>query len=309
MRILLATDGSEQSDAAVDAIARQRFQRGSEIRVISVIGPYMPIMHPLDAVNMNLVEKREKNAREAARTAVEKAVNHLLAGDKSDKLNITTEVLSGWPKVMILDEAEVFGADLIVVGSHGHGMLERFLLGTVAQAVALHAKCSVEIVRGPRSENGRKILLAIDGSEQSAAAVEELTRQPFPDGSELHLISVAELPNMLLPYPEEGIDLRVYGEFERSVYQRANTAVENAAIKLRAGSESNKLTITTDVPCGSPKEVILEEAEVFGADLIVVGSHGYGMVEGFLLGSVSLAVVLHAKCSVEIVRSTEQGEG
>ena len=63
------------------------------------------------------------------------------------------------------------------------------------------------------------------------------------------------------------------------------------------------LTVTTVAIEGSPKSVILEEAEKFGADLIVVGSHGYGMVEGFLLGSVSNAVALHAKCSVEIVRS------
>lgn len=62
-------------------------------------------------------------------------------------MKITTEVLSGSPKRVILEEAEAFGADLIVVGSHGHGALERFLLGSVSQAVALHAKCSVEIVR------------------------------------------------------------------------------------------------------------------------------------------------------------------
>jgi nucleotide-binding universal stress UspA family protein len=53
---------------------------------------------------------------------------------------------------------------------------------------------------------------------------------------------------------------------------------------------------------GSPKHTILEEAEAFNADLIVLGSHGRGRVERFLLGSVSLAVVTHAKCSVEVVR-------
>lgn len=57
---------------------------------------------------------------------------------------------------MILEEAEAFGADLIVVGSHGHGMLERFLLGSVSQAVALHASCSVEIVRGQKTQTSDK---------------------------------------------------------------------------------------------------------------------------------------------------------
>ena len=73
------------------------------------------------------------------------------ATSRSRMLNVTMGVLSGSPKRVILEEAERFGADLIVVSSHGHGMLERFLLGSVSQAVALHAKCSVEIVRSPKT--------------------------------------------------------------------------------------------------------------------------------------------------------------
>jgi nucleotide-binding universal stress UspA family protein len=53
---------------------------------------------------------------------------------------------------VLLETAEAFGADLIVVGSHGHGKLDRFLMGSVAQAVALHATCSVEIVRRPTAK-------------------------------------------------------------------------------------------------------------------------------------------------------------
>ena len=101
---------------------------------------------------MNLYDQMEKDAREVARAAVEKAAAKLRAAEESRKLNVTTKVLSGSPKGVILEEAEAFGADLIVVGSHGHGMLERFLLGSVSQAVALHAKCSVEIVRSPKTQ-------------------------------------------------------------------------------------------------------------------------------------------------------------
>jgi nucleotide-binding universal stress UspA family protein len=66
---------------------------------------------------------------------------------KNPDLILSTEVLCGSPKEVILEVADAFGADLIVVGSQGLGALERFLLGSVAQSVALHAKCSVEIVR------------------------------------------------------------------------------------------------------------------------------------------------------------------
>lgn len=59
---------------------------------------------------------------------------------------------------------------------------------------------------------------------------------------------------------------------------------------------------------GSPKQVILDEAESWVADLIIVGSHGYGAWDRFLLGSVSNAVATHAKCSVEIVRRKQISE-
>jgi nucleotide-binding universal stress UspA family protein len=137
MRVLLAIDGSEQSEAAVDEVARRHFPVDSEVRVISVADRGMSFYG----------EKSEKDEREQARAAIEKAVARLRADEESLQFNITSEVLSGSPKRTILEEAESFGADLIVVGSHGHGELDRFLLGSVSQSVALHAKCSVEIVR------------------------------------------------------------------------------------------------------------------------------------------------------------------
>ena len=305
MKILLATDGSEQSKVAVMEVARRPFPVNTKVRIVSAYErtPLVTRLEPM-GVSEEFYAKADHYALKAADDAAENAAKILRDGNPT--LTVTAIAIEGYPKSVILDEAEAFGADLIVVGSHGYGTIEGFWLGSVSHAVALHATCSVEIVRDAKSgEKAWKILLAIDGSEQSEAAVEELARQPFPDGSELHVISVAEVPYLPLTYPGDGIDMNVYAEIEKSYLQRANSAVENAAVKLRVGSESNKLTITTDVPSGSPKEVILEEAEAFGSDLIVVGSHGYGMVDRFLLGSVSQAVALHAKCSVEIVRSAK----
>ena len=91
-----------------------------------------------------------------------------------------------------------------------------------------------------------------------------------------------------------------YAEANQIAIKSAKNITENAATTLR--KKNPKLSITTAAIEGSPKAVIIEEAEKFGADLIVVGSHGHGAVAGFLLGSVSQSVALHAKCSVEIVR-------
>ena len=62
-------------------------------------------------------------------------------------ISLDGAMLPGPPRTVILDEAERWGADLIVVGSHGYRAWERFLLGSVSQAVVSHAKCSVEVVR------------------------------------------------------------------------------------------------------------------------------------------------------------------
>ena len=158
MKILLAIDGSESSEAGVDEIARQHFPVDSEVRVISVVEPaYLPETFSVEGGNMSFYVELEKDATVRARAVVEKAAAKLRTDEASRQLNVTAEVLSGSPKRMILEEAEAFGADLIVVGSHGHGMLERFLLGSVSQAVALHAKCSVEIVRSPNTQTSESI--------------------------------------------------------------------------------------------------------------------------------------------------------
>jgi nucleotide-binding universal stress UspA family protein len=298
MRLLLAIDGSEQSEAAVDEIARRRFPTDSEVRVIAVVEPAY-LGKGLDASFYDV--EAEKGARDQARTVVEKAAAKLRADKGRPQLNVTTEVISGSPKGVILEQAEVFGADLIIVGSHGHGILDRFLLGSVSQAVALHAKCSVEIVRSPKSgRQAMRILVATDGSEQSESAVDEIARRCFPADSEVRVISVVEPPNF-----GEGVDMSLYVEVDKTARERARAAVEKAAAKLQADERSRQLNVTTEVISGSPKGVILEQAEAFGPDLIIVGSHGRGMLDRFLLGSVSHAVALHAKCSVEIVRSSK----
>ncbi len=109
-----------------------------------------------------------------------------------------------------------------------------------------------------------------------------------------------ELPTFPIAVPWAGVDFD--DEIQKQAQAQARKAVKTAERKLRVGKEGAKLKVSTKVVGGSPKQAILDEAEAFKADLIVLGSHGGGRIERFLLGSVSLAVVTHAKCSVEIVR-------
>lgn len=146
-----------------------------------------------------------------------------------------------------------------------------------------------------------KILLAVDGSPCSEAAVGEVARRPWPPDTQVRIISVVEPPAPLVAEPYMGM-VGYFEEAERLKKQEAESAVERAAASLREGEGTRRVLVSTEVITGSPKRTIVEEAEGWGADLIVVGSHGYDTWERMLLGSVSQSVAAHARCSVEIVR-------
>ena len=148
-----------------------------------------------------------------------------------------------------------------------------------------------------------KILLAVDGSPCSEAAVEEVKRGPWPPQSEVKIITAVDTPMIvgigLEPWPVDYLE-----EFRQSARQAARTVIDSAVRKLNAASDKT-LKITHAIIGGPPRQVIVEEAESWGADLIVMGSRGLGAWNRLLLGSVSNAVVHHAKCSVEIVRTSK----
>lgn len=144
-----------------------------------------------------------------------------------------------------------------------------------------------------------KIILATDGSIYSQTAAKEAAGQ-FPANAEVHIISAYEKTSLLMHTEPHGALREFYAEVDQKALKSAQDATEHAARILKG--ENQSLSISTAVVEGSAKNVILKEAEAFGADLIVVGSHGHGAVQRFLLGSVSQSVALHATCSVLIVR-------
>ena len=145
-----------------------------------------------------------------------------------------------------------------------------------------------------------KILLAVDGSPCSEAAVEEVGRRPWPEGSAIKVLTTFELPTP--PTPEGwALPANYFQEMDAALRKQAENVINRAIAKLKP--KLNKtISLDAQILPGPPRNVILDEAEDWGADLIVVGSHGYRTWERFLLGSVSQSVVSHAKCSVEVVR-------
>jgi nucleotide-binding universal stress UspA family protein len=140
MKILLAIDDSKFSEAAVQAVIAHHKLQGLEVRILHAIEPPTPLMAPEITAYVPPTESAEEAKALVAKTA---------GALRSAGVNVTTAILHGEPKSIILDDANAWGADLIVLGSHGRKGVERFLVGSVSEAVLRHAHCSVEIVRLP----------------------------------------------------------------------------------------------------------------------------------------------------------------
>lgn len=169
MRILLAIDGSKCSDAAVNAVAKRPWPAGAVVRVLLVIEPVtLPVPE-----SVTMPETWYEAMRSAARTDIERAVTLL---KQSTSLEIETAIPIGSPQEMILKEAGDWNADLIVVGCHGTSQPGQFLLGSVSQAVALHAPCSVEIVRQECNGPVEKTDYGYLGKEGGDGQIRQLNR-------------------------------------------------------------------------------------------------------------------------------------
>jgi nucleotide-binding universal stress UspA family protein len=140
MKILLAIDDSKFSEAAVRAVIAHHKLQGLEARVVHAIELPTSLMAPEITAYVPPMESVEEG-----KALVAKAAGTL----RSAGVNMTTNVVQGDAKSVILDDAKEWGADLIVLGSHGRRGLDRFLVGSVSEAVLSHANCSVKIVRLP----------------------------------------------------------------------------------------------------------------------------------------------------------------
>lgn len=149
MRVLIATDGSDYSNAAIDKCAEMlAFAEPSVVRVVSIVEPLAPVGVEPFGVSTNYYAEAEKEAEKNAEDVVATAANRLKDKLQGKDVSVENEVFfSRSTKGAIVEDAENWNADLIVVGSHGYGFVKRMLIGSVSDAVVKYAPCSVLVVR------------------------------------------------------------------------------------------------------------------------------------------------------------------
>src|SRR5262245_11234222 len=163
MKILLAVDGSENSVKTVDVIGSHTWPTGSIVRVLTVVEQVVTATPVVAIFSPEAIEAEREHFLRIADELTTRFANWLCSsGLEAEKL-----VRTGDPKVVIVEEASDWGADVIAVGSHGLSGITRWLLGSVAQSVVSHAPCSVYVVRERRERATREERMA---QEEDAAA-------------------------------------------------------------------------------------------------------------------------------------------
>lgn len=290
MRVVLAVDASPDSKNAAQVI--RHMAEPPVLDVLNVvdedalkhayISPTMPADY-LETYRREVTEVAEQVLHEM-KTELEPYCRHIRliadSGDAAESIILTVE------------ESH---ADLVIVGQRGMTATPSFLLGGVSQKVATYAPCSVLVVKEPMAKLER-ILVAVDGSEAAHKAVEFLARCPFKGPVQVTVVTVWPSPRS----ETWGIPIGSPGRSE--VKQIVEERGQELLRKITGECAYEAYQITTELLHGDPAFAILDAAVRHQAQIIVIGSRGMKAIKRFLLGSVSEKVLVHASCSVLIVR-------
>lgn len=315
MRILIAYDGSECADAALDDLKSAGFPKTAEAIVMSladVFVPPQPINEEVDNTFPMYLPEGVRRAHERAERRVKEAES--MARRASEKIKkdfpawqVRHEAFADSPTWALVRRADDWKADLIVIGAVGHSVLGgRLILGSVSQRVLYEASCSVRIARGRRREadSPLRLLIGVDNSANSLAAVDAVYRREWPTRTEVRLLAVVDTVMAIASDPSKPSIMKWIEVENEDNWDQVREIFEPSAKKLRSlGLDANVM-----IRRGNPKDEVVEEAQSWGADCIFLGARGKRGVNRLLLGSVSSAVSARAHCSVEVVRyqSTEE---
>jgi nucleotide-binding universal stress UspA family protein len=282
-KILLATDGSEDAELAGLAAANLSVKAGAELHVVHA---WQSVPHPI--VDAEYYEE------EAARILEEQTERVAAAGAAVSEAHL----VMGSPVDAILDLGGEIGADLVVVGSRGHGTLGRLILGSVSEGVVHHATRPVLVLRGGAWPPER-VVIGDDGSEAAKHAGELASSIGELFGARCVLVRA---------YPE----LPEADRVGRALDPRAvDDALRQAEHNLHGRAEELGRVVgrrpRIGIAAGDAAVAILEEAR--GGDearvLIAVGSRGLGLARRLRLGSVSTKVLRAARGPVLVCPSGE----
>ena len=289
-KVIVAYDGSECADAAIDDLWNAGLPRDTQFKVLTVVEHWLPPPSGLE-----VLEHIDYGDEYTA--LVEKAVDRLRS--MRSNWEVGAELCAGSPATAIIEKSDEWKPDLLIVGSHGRSALGRIFFGSVSHKLSHEAHCSVRVSRGRVKERGApvRLIVGVDGSNGAELAVRSVLSREWPKGSEARVVNASwTVPSLSPPLASSASGPILDWFVEENA--RVKKAVDDAVARLRKiGLKSEAI-----IEDGIPKDVLVNVADNWRADNIFLGARGRGRLERFLIGSVSSAVVARAHCSVEVSR-------
>ena len=283
--VVVAVDGSTESDAATRWAGREAEMRGSPITLMHVVVPVV-VSWPVGSLQGSFSRWQEDNARDVIGQAQRVLLSEF---DVSELPAVHTEVRHGNDVTELTDASGK--AQMIVVGSRGMGAIGGALLGSVSSGLMHHARCPVAVVHNDEAHAADSIspvVVGIDGSPASEAAIALAFDEASRRGVDLVALHAWSDVGVL---PALGMDWKEYEDQGHEVLGE----------RLAGWHEQYPdVQIEKRIVCDQPARWLIDESQ--RAQLVVVGSHGRGGFKGMLLGSVSRAVAQHADSPVLVVR-------
>jgi nucleotide-binding universal stress UspA family protein len=300
MKVLLATDGSQPAEVALDLAASIDWPAGSAIHLVTAVEPIEPVLTAAWAPGVATdVDQQQADLIASADVVLEHAARALVGTGAA----ITREALRGRAATAIIEAASDFGADVIVMGSRGHGTISSMVLGSVSAEVVDHAPCPVLVARRPRLT---RVVLATDGSDCARVAERLVVSWPIFAKAAIEVTSVAHVgapwtSGMALTAYEPTTD--DYASSTNAIIADHQRFVDEAQKRLAEAG----LRVTTRVVQGDAAAELIRVAQDEQADVIALGTHGRTGLARLLAGSIARKVMVHAPCSVLIARQRPTG--
>jgi nucleotide-binding universal stress UspA family protein len=286
-RVLVASDGSLAGTAATVTAAHFPWPAGTRIDGVVV----------REAGTGNEWNSLKDALEQSARATAGQVAKALAAASPDARV----QVVDGPPAVAIIRTAKQARADVIVMGWRGHGAIRRVLAGSVSRGVVREAPCSVLVARRA-VRNVKNLVIGIDGSEQSARAVEFAARLRPPDGGRILLLTATPLmvdpSNPLLPSAIRKTAASGVADINRRRRAEARANLKRLGKPLRAAG----WRVDVAIPNTAPLSALIAGLAQADADLLIVGATGASQVRRLLLGSVAQGALDRSPVPVLIVR-------
>jgi len=288
-KILVATDFSSNSSQAIDRGFLLAKTSGAQLAIVHAVG--IETLAPLrEWLGADLGTVSQKILDEAKDRLTEVVADSSMA----DGVPADLRVQEGSAGSVIPTLSESEGVDLVLLGAHGSGFLQRMLVGSTASRLLRKSKCPVLVVKEDAHKGYKRALIAVDFSPASETAI-RLARQVAPD-ADLVLLHIFDVPF-------EG-KMHYAGVSEDVIDEYRSEARARATQNLRKLAHTAGLTATDYsgiVINGDATRSIIENEEKYRCDLLVMGKHGTHVTEDLLLGSVTKRVLAESRCDVLVV--------